>query len=53
MVSRQITRMCPGYGSAQNFAGYFAGLVKSFFEDFDYHEIIIIIINVRAGPGLS
>ena len=35
MGSRKITRICPGYGSAQNFAGYFAGLVKSFFEDFN------------------
>ncbi len=36
MGSRQFTRTCPGYGSAQNFAGYFAGLVKSFFDDFNY-----------------
>ena len=36
MVSKKITRFRAGYGSAQNFAGYFAALVKSFFEEFGY-----------------
>ena len=39
MGSRKITRTCPGYGSAQNFAGYLDGLVKSFFEDFNYNKL--------------
>ena len=46
MGSKKITRMCPGYGSVQNFPGYFAGLVKSFLK-------ILGTTNKgnAAGPG--
>ena len=63
MGSRKITRTCPGYGSAQNFAGYLDGLVKSFFEDFNYKKSRNVkktnyVLRpgpgpARAGPGLA
>ena len=51
MGSRKITRRCPGYGSAQNFAGYFAGLVKPFFEDFNYQKSTKTKTKKRSGPA--